>query len=118
MRWDLRSWNGCAVVAMVVLAACTPEKTPPGEPRTTAKTEGQGGPSYAMADFSTVRKFDAHVHANDRGTALLEQARADNFGLLSINVDYPDFPSLLEQHAIAVAQAQPDRSWGRRVDPA
>ncbi|MDY1034586.1 amidohydrolase family protein [Stenotrophomonas sp. CFBP8980] len=108
MRWNLRSWNGCAVVAMVVLAACTPEKTPPGEPSTTAKTEGQGGPSYAMADFSTVRKFDAHVHANDRGTALLEQARADNFGLLSINVDYPDFPSLLEQHAIAVAQARQD----------
>lgn len=108
MRWNLRSWNGCAVVAMVVLAACTPEKTPPGEPRTTAMTEGQGGPSYAMADFSTVRKFDAHVHANDRGTALLEQARADNFGLLSINVDYPDFPSLQEQHAIAVAQARHD----------
>jgi len=108
MRWNLRSWTGCAVVAMVVLAGCTPEKTPPADPSATAMTEGRGGPSYAMADFSTVRKFDAHVHANDRGTALLEQARADNFGLLSINVDYPDFPSLQDQRAIAVAQARQD----------
>lgn len=108
MRWNLRSWTGCAVVGMVVLAGCTPEKTPPEEPIATATTEAQGGPSYAMADFSTVRKFDAHVHANDRGTALLEQARADNFGLLSINVDYPDFPTLQDQRAIAVAQARQD----------
>lgn len=108
MRWNLRSWTGCAVVGLVVLAGCTPEKTPPEEPIATATTEVQGGPSYAMADFSTVRKFDAHVHANDRGTALLEQARADNFGLLSINVDYPDFPSLQDQRAIAVAQARQD----------
>lgn len=107
MRWNLRSWAGSAVMGMVILTACTPEKTPLQPPdATTAAAPAE--PSYAMADFATVRKFDAHVHANDRDTALLQQARADNFGLLSINVDYPDFPSLQDQHAIALAQAQQD----------
>jgi len=63
---------------------------------------------YAMADFVNVRKVDAHVHANDRDTSLLQQARADNFEVLSINVDYPDFPSLKEQRAIALEQAAQD----------
>ncbi len=33
--------------------------------------------SYSMADFTRVRKYDAHVHANNPNTAFLEQARAD-----------------------------------------
>lgn len=64
--------------------------------------------SYSMADFSQVRKFDAHVHANTPDPAFLEQARADGFELLSINVDYPDFPSISRQHAAAVALAARD----------
>jgi len=48
--------------------------------------------SYDLANFAQVRKFDAHVHANTDSPAFLEQARADGFELLSINVDYPDFP--------------------------
>ena len=107
MRWNLRSWTGCAVVGMVILTGCTPEKTPEKGPEAAA-TAAPGEVSYAMADFATVRKFDAHVHANDRDTALLQQARADNFSVLSINVDYPDFPSLQDQHAIALEQARQD----------
>lgn len=64
--------------------------------------------SYAMADFSQVRKFDAHVHSNNPDPAFLEQARADGFELLSINVDYPDFPSVARQHAAALALAAKD----------
>jgi predicted TIM-barrel fold metal-dependent hydrolase len=48
------------------------------------------------------------VHGNVTGPALLEQARADNFELLSINVDYPDFPALPEQRAAALAQLKLD----------
>ncbi|HET8900152.1 MAG TPA: amidohydrolase, partial [Rhodanobacteraceae bacterium] len=61
-----------------------------------------------MADFAHVRKFDAHVHSNTPDPAFLEQARADGFELLSINVDYPAFPSIARQHAAAVALAAQD----------
>ena len=64
--------------------------------------------SYAMEDFAQLRKFDAHVHANSSDRALLEQARADGFQLLSINVDYPAFPPVAEQHAAALALAHAD----------
>lgn len=64
--------------------------------------------AYAMADFSHVRKYDAHVHANSKNAAFLEQARADGFELMSINVDYPDFPSLALQRDAALALAEKD----------
>ncbi|KAF1712850.1 amidohydrolase family protein [Pseudoxanthomonas sacheonensis] len=64
--------------------------------------------TYAMADFSRVRKYDAHVHANGKDAAFLEQARADGFELMSINVDYPEFPSLAVQHAAALALSKRD----------
>ena len=58
---------------------------------------------YSMADFERVRKFDAHVHANTPDHIFLDVARRDNFELLSINVDYPDFPTLHEQAEVAHA---------------
>lgn len=64
--------------------------------------------SYSMEDFAQVRKYDAHVHANTKDTAFLEQARADGFELMSINVDYPDFPSLSSQHEAVLALAKED----------
>jgi len=59
--------------------------------------------TYTVADFTRVRKFDAHVHANTDGDDFLNVARRDNFELLSINVDYPDFPPLAEQARVAHA---------------
>lgn len=56
---------------------------------------------YRAADFDKVRKFDAHVHQNSADGALLQAARADNFEILSINVDYPDFPPIDTQSALA-----------------
>jgi predicted TIM-barrel fold metal-dependent hydrolase len=64
--------------------------------------------NYSMEDFPKVRKLDAHVHGNVVNPALLEQARADNFELMSINVDYPDFPALKDQRAAALAQLKMD----------
>jgi Amidohydrolase len=63
---------------------------------------------YSMVDFASVRKFDSHVHINVTDTAFVDQARADNFELLSINVDYPDFPKLADQRSAALAQLQLD----------
>jgi hypothetical protein len=63
---------------------------------------GCGEGHYTMADFSRVEKIDAHVHMNSEDRAFLEQAQSDNFKLLTINVDYPDFPPFHEQRQIAV----------------
>lgn len=67
--------------------------------------------AYSMADFAKVRKYDAHVHSNSKSAAFLEQARADGFELMSINVDYPAFPSVALQRdaALALLRADPQR---------
>lgn len=59
--------------------------------------------SFTADDFASVDKVDVHVHINSPGSALLDQAAADHFRLLTINVDYPDFPPLAEQSRIAQA---------------
>src|SRR3569833_1906339 len=56
--------------------------------------------SYTAADFAGVRKFDSHVHANVDDHRFLDIAKKDGFELLSINVDYPDFPKLDQQAAV------------------
>ena len=61
---------------------------------------------YSEADFLKVRKFDAHFHANVENPAAIEAARRDNVEILSINVDYPDFPPLTLQARIAHAMAK------------
>lgn len=112
MAIEQRVVTMCLMVGLFSLVGCSRAGggIDPGtaDAARTPSAEAAAETPYAMADFAGVRKFDAHVHANDRGTALLEQAVADNFELLSINVDYPDFPSLEDQHAIALAQAKQD----------
>lgn len=67
--------------------------------------------TYGEADFVKVRKFDAHIHANMDDATFLRVARTDGFELLSINVDYPDFPPLAAQASIAgkLHEADPAR---------
>jgi predicted TIM-barrel fold metal-dependent hydrolase len=66
--------------------------------------------TYTDADFAQVRKFDSHVHANTDDHHFLDIANKDGFELLSINVDYPDFPKLEKQaqvaHALQAADPQ------------
>ena len=71
------------LVAPVALLACAPS----AQALPSAET-------YGVADFARVRKFDAHVHVNVKDSAFLDQAVADNFEILSINVDYPAFPPI------------------------
>lgn len=54
--------------------------------------------SYTLEDFKGIKKIDAHVHINSPDTTMLEQARIDNFKLLTINVDYPDFAPVEDQY--------------------
>jgi predicted TIM-barrel fold metal-dependent hydrolase len=70
-----------------------------GVAHTTAAAHGEQ--IYTDADFVRIHKFDAHVHANTDDQVFLEIARKDGFEILSINVDYPDFPSLGAQAQVA-----------------
>lgn len=82
------------MAGLVLLASCAPAARLP---------LNIGARPYTMADFATVRKFDAHVHANADSDAFVAQARTDNFELLTINVDYGDFPAVSRQAAVAEA---------------
>jgi hypothetical protein len=71
-------------------------------------------PSYTMADYGRVPKIDAHLHLHNPAPAFLEAARRQRFKVLTINVDYPDFPPLDEQQRVALAlkaQFPADVAW-------
>ncbi len=75
---------------------------------TSTATAAASPRSYGEADFARVAKFDVHVHDNVARDALLDIARKDNFELLSINVDYPDFPPLQLQAKAATLHRSED----------
>ena len=78
----------CAVALVMTPALAADE---PGEAAT-----------YAAGDFTRVRKFDAHVHANTDDHTFLDVAREDGFEILSINVDYTVIiPTLATQARVA-----------------
>jgi len=62
--------------------------------------------NFTMDDFQRVKKIDAHVHINASDAAFIEAAQADNFRLLTVNVDYPDFPPVAEQQRLAISHQQ------------
>jgi len=104
MRGKRQGLFAGAAVIVLGLAACSPST----QPAVSAPAEADATPpaTYAMDDYARVRKFDAHVHANGTDPVFLQLARSDNFELLSINVDYPDFPTLEAQHRLALALAR------------
>jgi predicted TIM-barrel fold metal-dependent hydrolase len=61
---------------------------------------------YSLADFQRVAKIDAHVHIDGAADRFMAQASHDNFRILTINVDYPDFPPILEQERAAASLRQ------------
>jgi hypothetical protein len=66
---------------------------------------------YTMDDFATTKKMDSHIHLDSGNMAFVEQATADNFRLVYVNVDAPGSGSLDVQFAFASAQhnKSPDR---------
>ena len=58
---------------------------------------------YTRADFSRVEKIDAHVHLHGKAEAFMRQALLDRMRVLTINVDYPDFPPIADQQRDAVS---------------
>ncbi|SEM14565.1 Amidohydrolase [Pseudoxanthomonas sp. GM95] len=106
-----RTLAACVAAGLLGLTGCAPSAPPqastaPAE--TATSTAAPDAAPYAMDDYAKVRKFDAHVHANGPDPVFLQLAQADNFELLSINVDYPDFPTLDLQHTAALKLAKDD----------
>jgi predicted TIM-barrel fold metal-dependent hydrolase len=64
---------------------------------------------YADSDFDRVAKIDTHVHLYGEVPVFLARAKADGFRLLTISVNYADFPPLAEQlrSAVALRKAYP-----------
>lgn len=71
-------------------------------------------PGYTMADYARVAKIDVHMHLHDAAPAFMQAAKRQNFKVLTINVDYPDFPPLDDQQRVAIAlkkQFPQDVAW-------
>jgi predicted TIM-barrel fold metal-dependent hydrolase len=58
--------------------------------------------TYTDADFTKVEKIDAHMHLHGALPLFMQRAQQDNVRILTINVDYPDFPALPEQERVAL----------------
>jgi hypothetical protein len=56
---------------------------------------------YTMADFYRVSKVDTHMHLHSTKPNFMHEAQRDHFRVLSINVDYADFPPIDEQQRVA-----------------
>ena len=76
----------------------------------TATASAEQAP-YTSSDYASVEKIDAHVHLHGALPTFMSRAAADNVRLLTINVNYGDFPPLAQQHsdALALHRAHPDR---------
>jgi hypothetical protein len=59
---------------------------------------------YNEKDYSTVPKYDVHIHIFTRSPYFVEQSQKDNYRLISVNVDAPDGPPIREQQEIAIEQ--------------
>jgi predicted TIM-barrel fold metal-dependent hydrolase len=58
---------------------------------------------YGLDDFNHVDKIDAHVHVHGQAGRFMAQANDDRMRILTINVDYGDFPPLVTQYDDSVA---------------
>jgi len=60
---------------------------------------------YFEDDFASVPKIDAHIHINSDDGIFEKQAAADNFILISLNVDHGDSANIRKQFDYASASA-------------
>jgi predicted TIM-barrel fold metal-dependent hydrolase len=71
----------------------------------------RGDAPYDVADFARVEKIDTHMHLYGELPEFVKRAKADNVRVLTINVNYRDFPPLQtqERDAIALRHQYPGR---------
>jgi hypothetical protein len=82
------------------LQNCSPKKATTA----TAAKEAPAPEFYSMDDFPKVAKYDVHVHIFTDDSTFFNQAKADNFYLLNVNVDSPGSPPVEQQQNYAVKQ--------------
>lgn len=61
-----------------------------------------GAEHYTLADYDRVEKIDAHMHLHSADPGFLQAAEREHFKVLTINVDYPDFPPIVVQQRVAL----------------
>jgi predicted TIM-barrel fold metal-dependent hydrolase len=95
----------CIGVLCIFLQNCTQSK--PGS----STEEAVKAEFYTMQDFSTVKKYDAHVHLNIYDTTFIKQAKDDGFQLITVNVNTAYYPSVEAQRKVALELVKdfPDR---------
>ena len=101
-----------SIIFLVLYTACTLFQNCNTTPKkdTTSETTASPKPDfYTEADFNTVEKYDTHVHLNVVDSTFVNQARKDNFRLLTVNVN-SGMP-VQEQRAVALKLVNefPDR---------
>ncbi len=66
---------------------------------------------YSETDFPSLLKIDSHVHINSDDGIFEEQAAADNFMLITLNVDHGDSANIRKQynHAAISVQKHPGK---------
>jgi predicted TIM-barrel fold metal-dependent hydrolase len=63
---------------------------------------GCGKSYYSAEDFASVLKVDSHIHISSDDGAFEDQAAADNFLLITLNVDHSDSANIRKQFNYAV----------------
>ena len=68
-------------------------------------------PDSANMDFAAFEKIDVHMHLYGDMPEFVKRAREDGFRVLTINVNYKDFPPPAQQlrDAVALRRTYPDR---------
>ena len=100
--------------ALIGCAALLLGWSSPGVARAASAAVADSAPApdfYTSADFQRVDKIDAHVHLHGRADRFMTQAIADRFRVLTINVQYPDFPPIAEQQREAVSLRERYPGW-------
>lgn len=98
---NYRSFSYLCLISLSLwasLQSCSPKKAA----TESAKEASGAGEYYTVEDFTSVEKYDVHVHVYTTDTALIAQGKKDHFKLLQINVDAPSLPPLEEQQDFAV----------------
>ena len=91
---------------IIFLQCCT------NAPKPTSNNNNQSQLFYSLDDFKKVPKIDAHVHVNTMRPNFVQQAEADNFKLITINLDDVNEPPPMEaqqQFALHQTHTFPNR---------
>ena len=59
-----------------------------------ACNSNDGNDHYSLEDFSTIKKVDVHAHQLTARTGFVQQAIDDNFRLISLDTEVPDYPAI------------------------